>query len=195
MSTASSSLASASPEPARYSGVAIALHWVLALVLLGMVGFGLYMADLPFSPARLKLYNWHKWAGVCVLVLSLARLLWRFTRRPPALPAAMQAAMPAWQKLAHHGTHAALYALFFAIPLLGWAYSSAAGFPIVVFGVLPLPDWVPVSPDLAEVLKPLHKWAALTLTALVGLHVAAVVKHQLIDRDGLLWRMWPGRRG
>jgi cytochrome b561 len=107
----------------------------------------------------------------------------------------MQAAMPAWQKLAHHGTHAALYALFFAIPLLGWAYSSAAGFPIVVFGVLPLPDWVPVSPDLAEALKPLHKWAALTLTALVGLHVAAVVKHQLIDRDGLLWRMWPGRRG
>ena len=195
MSTASSSLASASPEPARYSGVAIALHWVLALALLGMVGFGLYMADLPFSPARLKLYNWHKWAGVCVLVLSLARLLWRLTHRPPALPAAMQAAMPAWQKLAHHGTHAALYALFFAIPLLGWAYSSAAGFPIVVFGVLPLPDWVPVSPDLAEALKPLHKWAALTLTALVGLHVAAVVKHQLIDRDGLLWRMWPGRRG
>ena len=195
MSTASSSLASASPEPARYSGVAIALHWVLALALLGMVGFGLYMADLPFSPARLKLYNWHKWAGVCVLVLSLARLLWRLTHRPPALPAAMQAAMPAWQKLAHHGTHAALYALFFAIPLLGWAYSSAAGFPIVVFGVLPLPDWVPVSPDLAEALKPLHKWAALTMTALVGLHVAAVVKHQLIDRDGLLWRMWPGRRG
>ncbi len=195
MSTASSSLSSASPEHARYSGVAIALHWVLALALLGMVGFGLYMADLPFSPARLKLYNWHKWAGVCVLVLSLARLLWRFTHRPPALPAAMQAAMPAWQKLAHHGTHAALYALFFAIPLLGWAYSSAAGFPIVVFGVLPLPDWVPVSPDLAEALKPLHKWAALTMTALVGLHVAAVVKHQLIDRDGLLWRMWPGRRG
>ena len=195
MSTASSSLASASPEPARYSGVAIALHWVLALALLGMVGFGLYMADLPFSPARLKLYNWHKWAGVCVLVLSLARLLWRLTHRPPELPAAMQAAMPAWQKLAHHGTHAALYALFFAIPLLGWAYSSAAGFPIVVFGVLPLPDWVPVSPDLAEALKPLHKWAALTLTALVGLHVAAVVKHQLIDRDGLLWRMWPGHRG
>ncbi len=195
MSTASSSLSSASPEPAHYSGVAIALHWVLALALLGMVGFGLYMADLPFSPARLKLYNWHKWAGVCVLVLSLARLLWRLTHRPPALPAAMQAAMPAWQKLAHHGTHAALYALFFAIPLLGWAYSSAAGFPIVVFGVLPLPDWVPVSPDLAEALKPLHKWAALTLTALVGLHVAAVVKHQLIDRDDLLWRMWPGRRG
>lgn len=195
MSTASSSLSSASPEPARYSGVAIALHWVLALALLGMVGFGLYMADLPFSPARLKLYNWHKWAGVCVLVLSLARLLWRLTHRPPELPAAMQAAMPAWQKLAHHGTHAALYALFFAIPLLGWAYSSAAGFPIVVFGVLPLPDWVPVSPDLAEALKPLHKWAALTMTALVGLHVAAVVKHQLIDRDGLLWRMWPGHRG
>ena len=114
----------------------------------------------------------------------------RLTHRPPALPAAIRDAMPAWQRLAHHGTHAGLYLLFFAAPLLGWAYSSAAGFPVVLFGVLPLPDWAPVSPDLADVLKPLHRLAAYALAALVLLHVAAALKHALIDRDGLLRRMF-----
>lgn len=184
----------ASPD-ARYTRVAIALHWVLALALAGMVGVGVYMADLPFSPARLKLYNWHKWAGVCVLALSAARLLWRLTHRPPALPPAVLAAMPAWQQWAHHATHAGLYALFFAVPLLGWAYSSAAGFPIVVFGVLPLPDWVPVSPELADALKPLHKFSAFALVGLVLLHVAAALKHHWVDRDGLLNRMLPRGSG
>ena len=178
----------------RYSGLAIALHWVLALALIGMLAFGLYMTSLPFSPARLKYYNWHKWVGVTVLLLSVLRLVWRLSHRPPALPASIQSAMPAWQHLAHHGTHLGLYVLFFAVPLLGWAYSSAAGFPIVLFGVWPLPDFVPVSPELAEALKPWHKYAALSMLALVGLHAAAALKHQFVDRDGLLMRMWPSRR-
>ena len=178
---------------ARYSLTAIALHWVLGLALVALFALGLYMTSLPFSPQRLKLYNWHKWAGVVVLTLSFVRLAWRLTHRPPALPLRVAAAMPAWQHWAHHGTHYALYALFFAVPLLGWAYSSAAGFPIVVFGVLPLPDFVPVDKALAEVIKPWHKYAALTMAALVLLHVAAALKHQLVDRDGLLARMLPGR--
>jgi cytochrome b561 len=180
----------ANTPPARYSGVAIAFHWVLAVALVGMVGVGLYMADLPFSPTRLKLYNWHKWAGMTVLILSTARLLWRLTHRPPELPQPVQAAMPTWQHWAHHGTHLALYALFFAVPLLGWAYSSSAGFPIVLFGLWHLPDWVPVSPALAEVLKPLHKLSAFGMSALVLMHVAAALKHQWVDRDGLIGRMW-----
>ena len=74
-----------------YTPVAIALHWLLALMIFGSLSLGLYMADLPFSPTRLKLYNWHKWAGVTILALSALRLLWRLTHRPPAdLP------MPAW---------------------------------------------------------------------------------------------------
>lgn len=185
---------STASSDASYTRVAIALHWVLALALVGMVGVGVYMADLPFSPTRLKLYNWHKWAGVCVLALSLVRLLWRATHRPPPLHDAVLVAMPAWQQWAHHATHAGLYALFFAVPLLGWAYSSAAGFPIVVFGVLPLPDWVPVSPELADALKPLHQLSAFALVGLVALHVAAALKHHWVDRDGLLARMWPARR-
>jgi len=176
----------------RYGGVAIAFHWLLALAIIGSLGVGLYMTGLPFSPARLKLYNWHKWAGITILVLSAARLLWRLAHRPPALPAHIERAMPSWQRSAHHGTHLALYILFFAVPLLGWAYSSAAGFPIVWFGVLPLPDFVPVNKEFADiVLKPLHKTGAYLLGAFVLLHVAAALKHQFIDRDGLLSRMWP----
>ncbi len=120
---------------ARYSHTAIALHWLLAAALTALFALGLYMADLPFSPQRLKLYNWHKWAGVAILALSLLRLLWRLTHRAPPLPAAVAQAMPAWQKWAHHGTHHLMYLLFFAVPLIGWAYSSAAGFPIVFLGV------------------------------------------------------------
>ncbi len=172
----------------RYHPASMALHWLLALLILGSLAVGLYMTGLPFSPQRLKLYNWHKWAGVLILVLSAARLLWRLVQKPPALPA-----MPAWQARAAHGAHLALYVLFFAVPLSGWAYSSAAGFPIVLFAVLPLPDWVPVSRELAETLKPVHHYLAYALAAIVGLHVAGALKHHFIDRDGLLLRMLPGR--
>jgi len=173
---------------ARYNAVSMALHWLLALMILGSLAMGSYMADLPFSPTRLKLYNWHKWAGVTILLLSALRLLWRLTHRPPAdLP------MPAWQRRAAHAAHGALYLLFFAVPLAGWAYSSAAGFPIVLYGVLPLPDWVAPNRELAEAIKPLHGVLAYALAAVIALHVAAALKHHYIDRDGLLDRMRPGR--
>jgi cytochrome b561 len=175
--------------PTRYSPTAMLLHWVLALAIVGSFSVGLYMADLPISPQRLKLYNWHKWAGVTILALSAVRLLWRLTHRPPAdLP------MPAWQRLAAHDTHYALYLLFFAVPLVGWAYSSAAGFPIVWFGVLPLPDFVSADKALAEAIKPWHGYLAYALAALVLMHVAAALKHHFIDRDGLLSRMLPTRK-
>ena len=177
----------------RYNGTAIALHWLLGLTLVGLFGVGLYMTGLPFSPQRLKLYNWHKWAGVTVLALSLLRRVWRLSHRPPALPEAVAQAMPRWQHLAHHGTHHALYLLFFAVPLLGWAYSSAAGFPVVLFGVWPLPDFITADKALAELIKPWHRLSAYAMAALVLLHVAAALKHQWIDRDGLLGRMLPGR--
>ena len=177
-----------SSAPTRYSGVAIALHWVLGLMIIGAFGVGLYMTDLPMSPSRLKLYNWHKWAGVTILALSALRLLWSLTHRPPA-----HAAGPRWQQQAAHATHLALYGLFFAVPLVGWAYSSAAGFPIVWFGVLPLPDFVPQDKALAALIKPWHEILAWAMALLVGLHIAAALKHHFIDRDGLIHRMRPGR--
>jgi cytochrome b561 len=172
----------------RYHPVAIAFHWLLAAAIVVSLGVGLYMTELPLSPQRLKLYNWHKWAGVTILALSALRLLWRLTHRPPADPP-----MPAWQRSAAHMTHKALYVLFFAVPLAGWAYSSAAGFPVVVYGVLPLPDFVPADKALAEALKPLHKYLAYLLALLVAGHVGAALKHHFVDRDRLLHRMWPNR--
>ncbi|WP_326534646.1 cytochrome b [Pseudorhodoferax sp.] len=172
----------------RYTAPAIALHWLLALLIVGTFAVGFYMTGLSFSMTRLKLYNWHKWAGVLILGLSALRLLWRLTHRPPAAPA-----MPRWQQQASGAAHGLLYLLFFAVPLLGWAYSSAAGFPIVLFGVLPLPDFVAPDRELSELIKPWHGRLAWLLAAVVLLHVAAALKHQFIDRDGLMRRMLPGR--
>ena len=172
-------------EP-RYDRVAIAAHWLLALLIAANFSLGLYMHELPISPAQLKLFNWHKWAGITILTLSALRLAWRLGHAPPP-----DAPMPAWQRTAAHAVHGLLYALFFAVPLAGWGYSSAAGFPVVWFGVLPLPDWVPVDKAWADALKTAHKVLALALGLLVLLHVAAALKHQFIDRDGLLRRMRP----
>lgn len=180
-----------SPSNKRYGLVAIALHWLLAVAIVFLFFFGLYMVDLPFSMEKLKFMNWHKWVGVLILVLSVLRLINRIMRKPPALPASMADKMPRWQHIAHHGTHHMMYLLFIVVPLLGWAYSSAAGFPIVLFGQLPLPDFVPVSPELASAIKPWHRIAAFALMGLIVLHILAVVKHQVIDRDGLLKRMLP----
>jgi cytochrome b561 len=172
----------------RYSSPAIALHWVLGLAIIANFALGMYMNELPVSPSRLKLYNYHKWAGITILALSALRLLWRLSHRPPP-----DVPMPAWQARVAHALHVLLYVLFFAVPLSGWAYSSAAGFPVVVFGVVPLPDFVPKDKALADTLKGLHKLLTLSMGALVLAHIAAAVKHQWIDRDGLMARMGVGR--
>ena len=175
-----------SPTTDRYTPVAIAFHWLLAVAIVCSFGVGLYMSDLAMSPTRLKLFNWHKWAGITIFALSALRLLWRLTHRPPA-----DVPMPAWQQRAAHAAHIALYVLFFGVPLAGWAYSSAAGFPVVVYGLIPLPDFAPVDKELAAGLKTLHQVLAFTLAFVVVAHVGAALKHQFLDRDGLLLRMWP----
>lgn len=180
--------------PERYRVAAVVLHWMMALLLTGLVAFGLYMTSLPFSPQRLKLYNWHKWAGITALALAFLRLAWRLAHPAPPLPASIEAAMRGWQQWVHKAVHGALYGLFFLVPLLGWAYSSATGIPVVVFGVLPLPNLVPIDKALAETLKQSHHLAAYALAALAVLHVGAALKHHLVNRDGLLGRMWFGFR-
>lgn len=177
-----------------YSNVAIALHWLLGLAIFALFALGAYMHELPFSPERLKLYNYHKWAGICFLFLTVLRLLWRFTHRPPPLPTNIVQAMPTWQTRVYHATHHLLYVLFFAVPLIGWAYSSAAGFPVVLFGVLPLPDLLAVDKEFAKQIKELHEASAFALLALALLHMGAALKHQFIDKDNLISRMLPQRR-
>lgn len=175
--------------PPRYTGTAIALHWAIAALLLGGFALGATMTGLPNGIVKLKLYNWHKWLGASVLALTLLRLAWRLGHAPPPLPP-----MPAWQRRAAAAVQAALLALCLAVPLLGWAYSSALGFPLVWLGVVPLPDWVPQDRALAQAIKPWHGRAAWLLALLAGLHAAAAVKHQWLDRDGLLRRMAPWGR-
>ncbi|MEY4584499.1 MAG: hypothetical protein RJB10_996 [Pseudomonadota bacterium] len=182
---------SESSQAARYSTVAIVLHWLLGISIFAMFAIGIYMSDLPFSPLRLKLYNYHKWAGITFLILSVLRLVWRLLNKPPALPKAIEQAMPNWQTKVYHATHYALYALFFAVPLIGWAYSSAAGFPIVLFGVLPLPDFLAVDKEFAKQIKDLHEISAFALVGLALLHIGAALKHHFIDKDGLVSRMLP----
>lgn len=172
-----------------YTFTAKALHWLMALGLTGAFALGFYMADLPLSPAKLQFYSWHKWAGITLLVIVVVRLCWRILHTPPELPATM----PGWQRKASDASHVLLYVLMLAVPVSGWLMSSAEGFSVVWFGLVPLPDFVPKDKALADALKLVHKILNYSMLALVCLHVAAAFKHQLIDKDGVLGRMWFGR--
>jgi len=173
----------------RYTNTAVALHWLIALMIVAAFALGLYMVDLKISPAKLRYFSWHKWLGITVLGFAVLRLLWRLTHKPPPLAAGT----PKWQVLAAAGGHGALYLLLFLIPLSGWAYSSASGYPVVYLGEFPLPDWVPKDKELAALLKVRHEQLTTLLMAVVAVHVLAAFKHHFIDRDGLLHRMWFGR--
>ena len=174
----------------HYTATAIVLHWAMALLILGALCVGWYMADLPLSPTRVRLFNYHKWVGITILSLAAARLLWRLFHRPPPLPEDL----PYWQQRAAHATHWLLYAFFFAVPLAGWAFTSAAGFPVVYLAVIPLPDWVPVDEALAELLATLHALLAYSLAAVVVLHIAAAIKHASEDRpESYMRRMFSSR--
>ena len=174
-------------NPGAYGSVAIALHWLVALLIVGSFIVGTYMVDLDLSPWKLKVYSWHKWIGVTIFLLVAARLAWRLTHRVPAAPVAM----PAWQRHASAISHSLLYLLMVAIPVSGWVMSSAAGIPVVYFGVLRLPDLVAKNKELFEFMKTVHYVLNYTLFAVVLLHVAAALKHHYVDRDGVLARMLP----
>ena len=173
--------------PTSYTHTAIALHWLIAIALTGSFGLGLYMHELPLSPQKLKLYSWHKWAGVTIFLFVILRLVWRLGHRPPALPVLM----PAWQRLAAEATHVLLYLLMFAVPLSGWLMSSAKGFQTVWFGVLPLPDLLQKDADLGDLLQQIHMLLNYCMAALVAAHLGAALKHHFIDRDEVLAHMIP----
>lgn len=173
-----------------YHPLSIFWHWLIAAVLVLAFVLVLSVDDTPgFSPAKLQLMNWHKWAGISVLVLTFLRIITRLIYPAPALAGDVQ--MPAWQKLAHRCTLFAMLALCLAIPLVGWAMSSAKGFPVVWFGVIALPDLVAKDKALGHNLAELHEVLAWSLAALVGLHTAAALKHRLINKDSVLQRMLP----
>ncbi len=171
----------------QYTATAKSLHWLMAVMLFGLLALGLYMTELPLSPEKLKLYSWHKWAGVTVFLLLFFRLLWRIKNPPPPLPESM----PRILQLIAHAGHFGLYALMFAIPLSGWLMSSAKGFQTVYFGVLPIPDLIEKNKELGHLLAEVHETLSwLFIILLVG-HIAAALKHHIIDKDDILLRMLP----
>ena len=171
----------------RYTTVAIFLHWLIALLIFAGWGLGIYMQELPLSPAKLRYYSWHKWMGVTVFILAMLRVSWLATHPAPRL----SARLPRWQLQAARATHLALYLFMFIVPVSGWLMSSAKGVPTVYFGVLPLPDLLAKDKALGETLQEVHEALAYGLAFLVALHVAAALKHHFVDRDGLLARMLP----
>jgi cytochrome b561 len=172
------------PTP-HFTRTAIAFHWLTALIIAGAFPVGLLMGDMAVTPFRIKVFVWHKWAGLTVLWLSCLRLAWRSRHAaPPAL-----AGMPVWQERASRAVQYVVYGLLFAVPLTGWMYSSAAGYSVVYLNLLALPDLVGKDKALADQLKELHETLNWTLLALVGLHAAAALKHHFIDKDTVLLRM------
>jgi cytochrome b561 len=173
----------------RYDGVAIALHWVMAVLLVGDFAWGWWMQQIPKSPpgVRADAFNLHKSFGLLLLALAVLRLGWRLFHRPPP-----PAAMPRWQWRVATANHGLMYATLILLPLAGYLGSVASGYPVKVFGFV-LPAWGAKDDAIKAAMSAVHLGLSWVLAAAVSLHVAASVKHVVVDRDGLLQRMLPGR--
>lgn len=174
----------------RYGTVAIALHWLIALLVLAQIYLGWWMIEIPKYPVgvRAAWFNLHKSIGLTIAALIVLRLAWRLRHPPPALPASL----PAWQARAAGINHFLLYAVLLLQPLVGYLGSSFSGYPIRYFG-LTLPNWGWDSPALKAILSEIHFGLAWLVSALVLVHVAAAIAH-LVKRDGVFQRMLPSAR-
>ena len=170
----------------RYDRGAIVLHWLTAALILINLLLGVSMVALPISPRKLHWYLLHKSIGITVFLLTSLRLAWRAARPHPA-----PVPMPRWQRRSAAASHALLYALLFAVPLSGWLYSSAAGVQVVYLGIVALPDLVAKNRALGDALRIVHLSLDALLVATVFIHVAAAIKHHVVDRDDVLARMLP----
>ena len=179
----------------RYGAVAMTLHWLIALIIIGMLILGKYMADLPDNdPSRFDLIQLHKSIGITILTLSVLRVLWRLVNKVPPLPAHM----PAWERFAAHASHLLLYVLIIGIPLSGWAMVSASplGIPTIWFGAVEIPH-LPGLQGFADqhaaehTFRDTHELLGDLMIALLLVHVGAALKHHFYDRDDVLVRMLP----
>ncbi len=173
-----------------YTRTTVALHWIVAALVITAIALGWVMTELTFSPLKLRLFNWHKWIGVTVLALMVVRSLWRLWHPPPApLPT------PAWQRLSAQAIHAIFYLMLLVQPLTGWIFSNAEGVPVVYLGLMPLPNLVDKDKVFGAFVKELHEAGGWVLAVLIGLHLLAAIKHHFFDRDDTLRRMLRWRAG
>lgn len=184
----------------RYGSVAMTLHWLIAAGVIANICLGLYFADMPNSdPSKFDLAQLHKSIGLTILVLSVARVLWRLINPVPPLPAGMSPTL----KFIAHATHFLLYFLILAIPFTGWLLVSASplGLPTMYFGWFAWPA-LPGFADMTREAKHVwqhnfgaaHVFLAWSAIVLVPIHVAGALYHQFVRRDHVLKRMIPGTR-
>ena len=175
--------------PDRYTKVAIALHWIIGLAIIFMLGLGLLLDEIPDN-YKFAAYQFHKSLGLTILALSFVRLFWRLTHRAPPLPAGMKT----WEIWAAKLTHYAFYVLMIGIPLTGWALVSASplNFPIMWFGVFEWPH-LPLTPnkELSDTFSQAHEILAYLTIILLGMHIGAALKHYFINKDNVLTHMLP----
>ncbi len=167
----------------RWGGLSKGLHWLVVLLVLAQFALARIAGNLPLGLEKLATLARHKSIGITILGLAVLRLLWRYLSPGPALPA--------MQRRVAAGTHVALYAVLFAIPLSGWLMSSARNYPVSWFGLLQLPDLVAPGEAAFRFWRASHEWLTGALLALAALHALAALKHHFVDRDDVLRRMLP----
>jgi cytochrome b561 len=177
------------PARTHFSPLARLLHWTMAPLIVAMLFIGVGMVA-SVSHAHNTLVAIHKPLGIALLLLVVLRAAVRITRGTPPLPADMVTP----QRIAAKASHLVLYALMVAMPLIGWAMLSAAGYPVTLYGPLHLPPIAPHNVELFALLRTLHTWLAFALFATVLLHLAAALFHGLIRRDGVFSSMARGGR-
>jgi cytochrome b561 len=170
----------------RFAAPQRLLHWLMAICILSMLFIGVGMVS-TVTPKYLTLVQIHKPLGIAILLLALIRLALRIYYGSPALPADL----PEPMKLAAELSQYVLYALMIGMPLLGWGMLSAASYPVVLFGGVHLPSILPVSDSLHTLLWHAHYYLAFAFFAIILMHVAAILFHKLIRRDGVFETMAP----
>ena len=165
------------------------LHWLIAALVIAQFAWGWWMQTIPKQPAGLRAdaFNLHKSVGMTIFALMVVRIVWRLAHRPPPLPP-----MPSWQATAARVTHVLLYAALIVQPLVGYLGSAVSGYPVKYFGIA-LPAWAGKHEALKDLLSTVHLVVSWVIAAAVTTHVAAALKHALVDRDGLMARMGVGQ--
>lgn len=170
-----------------YGVVAKLLHWLIALLILGLLGVGWVMEDIDPQALRFQVYGVHKALGIAVLFLGALRLIWHAYTPPPA---AIPSQKP-WEHMLAKGIHVVFYAAAVLMPLSGWALSSAAGYPVSWFGLFELPMIVTKDESAKDFFGETHEILGVIIAVCVALHVAGALKHHVIDKDLTLKRMLP----
>lgn len=172
----------------RFGLIAGLFHWTIVLGVIAQYFLAEAAEDVKEQPGMLDAFGLHRSIGITILALAIARLVWRLIDSPPQWPTTMR---PMERTLAKV-MHASFYLLLFAVPLSGWAVSSAEGDASSFFGLFTLPA-LPLGEALEHTLEEVHEVLFNVLAALALLHVIAALKHRLIDHDGVLRSMLPGR--